>query len=68
MTLPAECADSSHRGTYYADWINKTWCACGAVVRNGRRLPDRFRCCVCGTKFHSLDEPDAHEAEHGGVS
>ena len=40
----ARCATISHPGSTYNPWLDKTWCACGAVIRDGNHA-QHITCC-----------------------
>ena len=47
MTLEeqyAKCAELGHPGATFNPWLNKTWCMCGTVVRDGNHH-QHVTCC-----------------------
>ena len=44
---PERCADYDHPGVTYHPQLDKTWCLCGAVVRDGDRVATPHMAC-CG--------------------
>ena len=41
---PDLCADQDHPGVTYNPWLDKTWCLCGDVVRDGNHAT-HAACC-----------------------
>ena len=35
---PERCADHGHPGNTYNPWLDKTWCCCGEVIRDGNTI------------------------------
>jgi hypothetical protein len=35
---PQRCESAGHPGWTFNPWHNRTWCLCGAVVRNGDQV------------------------------
>lgn len=47
---PDLCADYDHPGVTYNPWVDKTWCLCGEVIRDGDAItrgdwPHKADCC-----------------------
>lgn len=43
--LAARCAAIGHPGSTYHPWLHRTWCACGAVIRDGYHSGHHITCC-----------------------
>ncbi len=41
------CSTLDHPGVTYNPWADKTWCLCGALVRDGNQVAEPHAAC-CG--------------------
>lgn len=64
-TCPEKCADHGHPGCTYNPQMNRTWCLCGEVVRDGNQLDPTHPACCDGALTERIETRHA-TTEHAG--
>ena len=60
---PDLCAEHDHPGVTYNPWLDKTWCLCGQIIRDGNQVAIPHAACCGGPLEERLDTAPAEAME-----